>query len=167
MDNVESRARRGKRVRKVPVALWLAERKCLVKRSLGSSTRPRYLICGLQGMTDCWNWSGGGGAGWRLDIVHIGIEAQHGVCAAVCACDMTMFSVTYVSGFIAKHLLNNSNYDICKKTSDIWSAIITLCLHRIQEAQQYSIVSYISIWEVIVLENVVSKVAHLESVEFK
>ena len=35
--------------------------------------------------------------------------------AAVCARDMKMFSVAYVSGFIAKHFLNNSNCDICKK----------------------------------------------------
>jgi hypothetical protein len=48
------------------------------------------------------------------DIVHIGIEAQQGVCAALCACDMTMFSVAYVSGFIAKHLLNNSNVTYVK-----------------------------------------------------
>jgi hypothetical protein len=48
------------------------------------------------------------------DIVHIGKEAQHGVSAAVHACDMKMFSLAYVSGFIAKHLLNNSNYDTCK-----------------------------------------------------
>jgi len=54
-----------------------------------------------------------------LDIVHIGKEAQCGVSATVHACDMRMFSVAYVSGFIAKRLLNNSNCDICKKMSDI------------------------------------------------
>ena len=48
-------------------------------------------------------------------IVHIGKEAQHGLNATVRACDMKMFSVAYVSGFIAKCLLNNSNCDICKK----------------------------------------------------
>jgi len=53
------------------------------------------------------------------DIVHTGKEAQCGLSAAVCAHDMKMFSVAYVSGFIAKHLLNNSNCDICKKMSDI------------------------------------------------
>ena len=66
MDNEESRVRRGKSARKVPVVLCRTERKCLVKRSLGSSTSPRYLICGLHGMTDCWNRSGGGVAGRRL-----------------------------------------------------------------------------------------------------
>jgi hypothetical protein len=49
------------------------------------------------------------------DIVHIGKEAQCGVGAAVHACDVKMFSVAYVSGFIAKRLLNNSSCDICKK----------------------------------------------------
>ena len=44
-DNVESRARRGKSLRKVPVALCIMECTCFVKRSLESSTRPRYLIC--------------------------------------------------------------------------------------------------------------------------
>jgi hypothetical protein len=37
------------------------------------------------------------------DIVHIGKEAQHGVSAAVRACDIKMFSVAYFSSFIAKH----------------------------------------------------------------
>ena len=49
------------------------------------------------------------------DIVHIGKEAQRGVSAAVCAYDVKMFSVAYVSGFIAKHLINNSNCEMCKK----------------------------------------------------
>jgi hypothetical protein len=53
------------------------------------------------------------------DIVHIGKEAQREVSAAVCACDVRMLSVAYVSDFIAKRLLNNSNCDICKKKSDI------------------------------------------------
>jgi hypothetical protein len=50
MDSVESRTRRGKSLIKVPVALCITERKCFLKRSLESSTMPRYLICGLQGM---------------------------------------------------------------------------------------------------------------------
>ena len=49
------------------------------------------------------------------DIVHLGKEAQRGVCATVRACDVKMFSLAYVSGFIAKCLLNNSDCDICKK----------------------------------------------------
>jgi len=49
-DSVESRARRGKSLRKVPVALCIMECKCFVKRSLESSTRPRYLICGPEGI---------------------------------------------------------------------------------------------------------------------
>jgi hypothetical protein len=42
MDNVESRARRGKSWMMMPVALCVTEVKCLVNRSLGSSRRPRY-----------------------------------------------------------------------------------------------------------------------------
>jgi hypothetical protein len=49
-DSVELRARREKSLRKVPVALCITERKCFVKRNLESSTRPRYLISGFQGM---------------------------------------------------------------------------------------------------------------------
>jgi hypothetical protein len=41
-----------------------------------------------------------------------GKEAQCEVSAAICACDIKMFSVAYVGGFIAKQLLNNS---ICKE----------------------------------------------------
>jgi hypothetical protein len=37
MDNVESRARRGKSWRKMPVALCVTEVKCLVNGSLGAS----------------------------------------------------------------------------------------------------------------------------------
>ena len=37
MDSVESRARRGKSWRKMPVALCVMEVKCLVNRSLGAS----------------------------------------------------------------------------------------------------------------------------------
>jgi hypothetical protein len=39
--NVESRARRGKSRRRVPVALWVTVVMCLVKRSLESSSRSR------------------------------------------------------------------------------------------------------------------------------
>jgi hypothetical protein len=46
MDKVESRARRPKSLIKVPVALCITECKCFVKRSLESSTMPRYLMCG-------------------------------------------------------------------------------------------------------------------------
>jgi len=52
-DSVELRARRGKTLRKVPVALCITECMCFVKRSLESSTRPRYLICGFQGIAVC------------------------------------------------------------------------------------------------------------------
>ena len=49
-DNVESRARRGKSWRNAPVALHVTAYRCFVKRSLESSTRPRYRIWGLQGI---------------------------------------------------------------------------------------------------------------------
>jgi len=49
------------------------------------------------------------------DIVCTGKEAQCGLSNAVCARDMKMFSVAYVSGFISKCLPNNSNCDIRKK----------------------------------------------------
>jgi len=65
MDNVESRARRGKSWRKMPVALCVREVKCLVNRRLGSSRRPRYRTCEFHGNTVCWKWRGAGGTGGR------------------------------------------------------------------------------------------------------
>jgi len=47
--------------------------------------------------------------------VPIGQVAQRGVSAAVLACDMKLFLVAYISGFVAKRLLNDSNCDTCKK----------------------------------------------------
>ena len=52
--------------RKTPVALCVTESRCFVKRSLESSVRPRYRMEGLQGITVCWNWGMGRGAGLRL-----------------------------------------------------------------------------------------------------
>jgi hypothetical protein len=49
------------------------------------------------------------------DIVHIGKEVQCGVSAAVRACDVKLFLVAYVSGFIVKCLFNNNRCDIRKK----------------------------------------------------
>jgi hypothetical protein len=49
------------------------------------------------------------------DFVHIGKEVQYVVSAAVCACDVKLFPVAYVSGFIVKCLLNNNIFNICKK----------------------------------------------------
>jgi hypothetical protein len=48
-DSVESLARRGKSASNTPVALCVTSFRCFVKRSLESSCRPRYLMCGLQG----------------------------------------------------------------------------------------------------------------------
>ena len=53
MDNVDSRARRGK-VRSEPVALHVTLRRCFVETSLKSSTSSRYRIWGLQGIAVCW-----------------------------------------------------------------------------------------------------------------
>ena len=47
------------------------------------------------------------------DIVHIGKEAQRAVSAAVRVYYVKMFSVAYVSGFIAMRLFNNRNCDMC------------------------------------------------------
>jgi hypothetical protein len=41
-------------------------------------------------------------------------EAQEGVRIAMCAGDVKMFSVAYVSGFIARRLLRNGSCDACK-----------------------------------------------------
>jgi hypothetical protein len=65
MDNVKSRARRGKSWRKMPVALCITEVKCLANRSMGSSRRPRYRTCEFHGITVCWKWRGAGGTGRR------------------------------------------------------------------------------------------------------
>jgi hypothetical protein len=47
--------------------------------------------------------------------VSFGKEAQRAVSATVRTCDMKLFLVVYVSGFIAKRLLNGSSCDTCKK----------------------------------------------------
>jgi hypothetical protein len=65
MDNDESRARRGKSWRKMPVASGVTEVRCLVNRSLGSSRRPRYRTCEFHGITVYWKWRGAGGTGRR------------------------------------------------------------------------------------------------------
>jgi hypothetical protein len=65
MDNVESRARRGKSWRKMPEALRFTEVKCSVNRSFGSSRRPRYGTYEFHGITVCWKWRGAGGTGRR------------------------------------------------------------------------------------------------------
>jgi hypothetical protein len=51
--------------------------------------------------------------------------AECEVSAAVRVCDLKMFSVAYVSGFIAKCLLNNSDSKIYKKylTSEVPSPL--------------------------------------------
>ena len=65
MDNVESRARRGNSWQKMPVALCITDVKCLVNRSLGSSSRPRYRTWEFHGIAVCWKWRGAGVAGRR------------------------------------------------------------------------------------------------------
>ena len=62
-DNIESRARSGKSASKTPVALCVTVFRCFVKRSLESNSRPRYLMCGLQGMSVRLKRSDGGGWG--------------------------------------------------------------------------------------------------------
>ena len=65
MVNVESRASRGKSCRRVPVALWVTEVICLVKRSLESSVRPGYRTRDVHGTIERWEWSGAGAIGRR------------------------------------------------------------------------------------------------------
>jgi len=48
-----------------------------------------------------------------LYIVYMN-KAQEVVCTAMCAGDVKMSSVAYVSGFIARHLLRNGSCDACK-----------------------------------------------------
>ena len=107
------------------------------------------------------------------DIVHIGKEAQRDVSVAVRACDVKMFSVAYVSGFIAKRLLNNSNCDICKKCliSEVPSPLDVYTGFKEHNSTVQSLtypteklVETVGT-AVTVLENVMSMVAHLESVE--
>ena len=104
------------------------------------------------------------------DIVHIGKEVQRGVIAAVRACDIKVFSVGYVSGFIAKRLLNNSNCDICKKCliSEVPSPLDTYtgCKEHSSTVQSLTYPTEKLVETVgtamTVLHNVISKVAYLE-----
>jgi hypothetical protein len=50
-DNVESLSRRGKSVSKKPMALCVTVFRCFVERSLESSSKPKYLMWGLQWMS--------------------------------------------------------------------------------------------------------------------
>jgi hypothetical protein len=107
------------------------------------------------------------------DIVHFGKEAQCGVSATVHACDVKMFPVAYVSGFIAKRLLHNNSCDICKKCLvsevpsplDIYTGFkehsitvqsLTYPTEKLVETVRTAAT---------VLENVMSMVSHLDSVE--
>ena len=90
--------------------------------------------------------------------------------ATVCACDAKMFSVAYVSGFIAKHLLNNSTCEICKKCliSEVPSPldVYTGFKEHSNTVQSLTyptekLVETVGT-AVTVLENVMSMVAHLE-----
>jgi len=54
MDNVESRARKGKSWRKIPVSLCMTEVRCIVNRSLESRRRPRYRTWVFHGIKVCW-----------------------------------------------------------------------------------------------------------------
>jgi len=107
------------------------------------------------------------------DIDHIGKETQSGVSAAVRAYDVKMFLVTYVSGFIAKCLLNNSNCDMCKKCliSEVPSKLDIYIGFKEHGSTVHSLpyptekLLEIVSTAVIVLENVMSMLAQLESVE--
>ena len=107
------------------------------------------------------------------DIFHIGKETQQGVSAAVRAYDVKMFSVAYVSGFIAKRLLNNSSCDTCIKCL-ISEVPLPLDIYTGFKEHSSTVQSLTYPTEklvetvgtaVTVLENVMPMVAHLESVE--
>ena len=68
--------------------------------SSASSTSPSSRGCGT---TAC------------VPDVPIGQVAQRGVSAALLVCDMRLFLVAYVGGFITKHLLSDGNCDTCKR----------------------------------------------------
>jgi hypothetical protein len=74
-------------------------------------------------------------------IVHVN-KAQEWVCMVMCAGDVKMFSVAYVSGFIARRPLNVS-CDACNACliSEIPS---TTDVYRLQGVQQYSTFCYLS-----------------------
>ena len=93
--------------------------------------------------------------------------------AAVRACDVKMFWTAYVSSLIVKRLLSNSNCDICKKCLisevpsplDIYTGVkehsstvqsVTYPTEKLVETVGTAVT---------VLENVLSILAHLESVE--
>jgi hypothetical protein len=95
------------------------------------------------------------------------------VSAAVHAYDMKMFSVAYVSGFIAKHFLNNSNCEKILKNmiSEVPSPlhIYTVFKDHSSTVQSLTYPTEKLVEPVgtamTVLENVMSKVAHSEPVE--
>jgi hypothetical protein len=83
------------------------------------------------------------------------LEKKHdGVSAAVRACDITLFLVAYVSGFMAKRLLSDSSCDTCKQCliSEVPSPLDTYAgfMERNSRYSRYSAT---------VLKNVVSNVA--------
>jgi len=56
----------GESASKMPMALCVTVFRCFVKRSFESNSRPRYLMCGLQGISVRRERSDGGGGGRRL-----------------------------------------------------------------------------------------------------
>jgi hypothetical protein len=95
------------------------------------------------------------------------------VSAAVRAYDVKTFSVAYVSGFIAKRLLNNSDCDTCEECL-ISEVPPPLDIYRALKEHGSTVQSHTYPTEKLVqtvrtavnlLENVILMVAHLESVE--
>jgi hypothetical protein len=102
-------------------------------------------------------------------------EAQQGVCEAVRVGDMEVLSIAYVSGFVARRLLRNSNCDACKaclisetpSPSDVFISFKEYKdkVHSLTYPSK-KLVESVSI-AVTVLEDVISEVAHLQTVEVR
>jgi hypothetical protein len=102
-------------------------------------------------------------------------EAQHGVCKAIRVCDVATLSVAYVSGFIARRLLCNSNCDACKaclihetpSTSDAF-IVFKECQDEVCSLTYppENLVESVGT-AVTILEGMISEVAHLQIVELR
>jgi len=105
-----------------------------------------------------------------LYIAHA-TEAQEGVCTAICAGNMKMLPVAYVSGFIASHLLCNGTCDACKACLMSEPPSPTDAFVSFKECSG-TVVSYLSEklvetvgTAVTVIEGMISEVAHSDMVE--
>jgi hypothetical protein len=107
------------------------------------------------------------------DSFHVSEAIQQKVTAAVCAGDMAVLSVAYVSGFIARQLLHGVNRDACKAclTSQVMlSTNVFIYFKEYSDTEQSLTYPSEKLVETVgtsvtVLENMMPEVAHLDSVE--